>query len=111
MKKKELTEFDMHDVFDAEVAPLLKQLKAVCKVHKIPFFFSACIENSEEGSEYFHDGNLCGSNQIVLKDDKITDFLRILCGFRLRVDEKTKEYSYTLPGEDIELDMDSLSEY
>lgn len=33
-------------------------------------------------TEYACEGNFCASNGIVLADDKMTDFLRVACGFR-----------------------------
>ena len=109
MKKKELSVFDKRELFEEEVTPLLEEIKTFCKVNKIPFFFSACVKNDNEGSEYIHDGNLCESNKIVLTDDKITDFIRILCGFKIR-EKNNMGYDFALPGEDIELNMDELGE-
>ena len=82
---KELTVYDATDAFE-EIRPLIKRIDIICKANKIPYMFAACVKNDENGSEYSYDGNFCGSNEIVLKDDKITDFIRILAGFRLKTD-------------------------
>lgn len=107
-ENKIITEFDRQNIYEKEAEPLLKQLEVVLRANMIPFFFSACVKNSEEGSEYVHEGNLCGSNRIVLKDDKITDYVRVLCGFKI----ETQDEGYTInpPGEDIEITFENEEE-
>lgn len=106
---KELTPIHRKKQYEDKIAPLVRQLDLMLKSEGIPYFFSACVENGEDGTEYIHDGNLCGSNGFVLKDDKITDYFRILCGFRLVSHEETEGgYSVLVPEEPIELDMEKL---
>lgn len=102
--QKSLTEFDEKESYQEEIEPLVKKLDTLCKARNIPYFFAACVSNSDEGSHYEFNGNLCGSNEIVLKEDKITDFVRILCGFKVKsADEKEGAYSVSPPGDEIEI--------
>jgi len=56
-------------------------------------------------TEYEYEGNFCESNGIVLADDKLTDFLRITCGFKVMpVQDEEEAYTLTMPGESIEMD-------
>lgn len=100
-----ITEFDKTEIYE-EIAPIVKQLDLALKSHGIPYIFGACLKNSEEGSDYVYEGNFCGSNGLVLKDDKITDFLRILCGFRVRTREDEEGgYSVSPPDDEFELEF------
>ena len=104
--KKELSVYDHTELYNNQVVPLLKQIDIICKANKIPFLFCACIKNDENGSEYTYEGNLCGSNNIVLKEDKMTDFLRILAGFKLKSVESTQGgYTLSPPEDSIEIEF------
>jgi len=82
MKQEEkLTIFDKTQVFEENCAEMLKKLVAVCEMHRIPFFFSACIKNDEDGTKYKNDGNMTGSSGIVLKDDQINRHMLVAAGF------------------------------
>lgn len=98
--KKELTVYDHTELYNSEIVPLLKQIDIICKANKIPFLFCACVKNDQDGSEYTYEGNLCGSNNIVLNEDKMTDFVRILAGFKLKSVESTQGGYILSPPED-----------
>ena len=106
-EEKEYTIFDKTDIYNEEIQPILDKLDIVCKANKIPYFFTACVKNDETESEYRNEGNLCGSNEFVLKTDKITDFFRILCGFKLET-KQNGEYVIAPPGEDIEINFEEI---
>ena len=78
----ELTVFDRTEAYKKNVEPLVKKIKNECSVLHIPFFFSACVKNSEEGSVYKNESHPCGSGGYKLKDDRITPHLGITLGFR-----------------------------
>jgi hypothetical protein len=109
MNTPEPTIIHKKEVYEEEIAPLVKRLNLLLRAHGIPYFFSACVENDENGSEYVHDGNLCGSNGIALHDDKITDFLRILCGFRVKsAESEDGGYYIAPPADEIEIDFGDI---
>ena len=76
------TIFDQKEYYEKNVAGLVSRLKNICTVGKIPFYFTACVENTEKGSAYRSEGNLCGSGGFKLTDDRITKHLNIENGFR-----------------------------
>ncbi len=82
MQKKIISEYDKKKMYNKEIKPIVEQLKAKSAMLGIPFFFSACVKNTQEESEYVNEGFLCGSGDIVLKDDRITPHLNIALGFR-----------------------------
>lgn len=102
--KDKLTVFNAEDIYETEIKPLAEKINVICKANKIPFILGVCVSNDEEDSKYEYTANLCGSNEIKLKDDKITDFLRILAGFKIKTQTEL-EGAYTIELED-ETEMD-----
>lgn len=82
MEKKNLTVFDKTKVYDTQIRELAEQLRNKCTTMGIPFFFAACVKNTEEGSVYEQEAYPCGSGGIRLTDDRITPHLNVALGFR-----------------------------
>ena len=80
-KTENLTQFDKQKIFDEKCASLLMQLKSVCALEEIPFYYTICVANSEKGSVYVSDGLLTGASGIHLKDDRIKKNLLVGLGF------------------------------
>ena len=48
-----MKEFDLEQVYDEAIAPLMDQIIAICNEHKMPMGASFCFRNGEdEGEEY-----------------------------------------------------------
>lgn len=48
-----MTPFDLEHIHDAEVAPLMEKIIAVCKKNGLPFVASFCVGwNEEEGGDF-----------------------------------------------------------
>ena len=48
-----MKEFDLEQVYDEKIAPLMAQIIAICNEHKMPMGASFCFRNGEdEGEEY-----------------------------------------------------------
>ena len=73
-----------------------------CSLYKIPCFFTACVGNTPDKSEYIHaedEGNaryindaVCaGSRDIHLTDDQIKKHLCVVCGFDVVPSRKALE--------------------
>lgn len=90
--------FDRSDIYASRIEPIVKKLKNECAVAHIPFFFSACVKNDEEGTEYQNEGHLCGSGDYKLTDDRITPHLNVALGFKT-----------VPPRSDMEIDMDMMN--
>jgi hypothetical protein len=41
--------FDLEDVYDNEVSPLVKQIQAICENHGMPWVASFCFMSNETG--------------------------------------------------------------
>ena len=67
----EYTEIHEREYFETECKPLLDELCKKCGAKGIPFFFSAAVENSAEGTEYIANGVMTKSRNIELKNDHI----------------------------------------
>jgi hypothetical protein len=78
-----LTKYDATKTYKNKIAPLVEQIKQICAVEKIPFFFTCATKNSEEGTTYESDGILTGSFEINLKEDNFPPILGVLNGGRV----------------------------
>lgn len=89
--------FDKRMDFDKDCKHLLDELTLACSLHKIPFFFTACVANDFENSDYVSDGVVTGSRNIHLADDHIVKHLAVVRGFEV------------VPSrQDVEINMDEI---
>lgn len=75
--------FDNETDFSKSCRPHLTVIKSFCVSHAIPFYFCAMVKRDSSGTSYEQDGNFCGSNNLTLAQDKITDHLRVCNGFQV----------------------------
>ena len=61
--------FDLESVYDAEIAPLMTKIIAICHEHKLPMFATFLFANDPEG-----DDGLCTTN-LMFKERPIPDEL------------------------------------
>ena len=73
--------YDKTDFFERDCRKLLDELVLMCSIHRIPFFWTAAVVNSVDGTEYISDAAAPASRQIVLADDKISKHLGVATGF------------------------------
>ncbi len=91
--EKTYNDFDMNDVYENEIAPLILNIKSICMNNKIPFFCTCAVTNYQKEekngektgiTEYKNDGVLTGSNGIGLYQDKFEKILLVLQGVELQ---------------------------
>ena len=87
--------FDKSKQFEEICRPILTELVQECQLLRIPFFWSACVKNDDESSEYVNDGVMCGSNNIFLTDDRITKHMYVAAGVDIKTSEDPVEIIYT----------------
>lgn len=46
-------QFDLEKVYDEQIAPLMKQIIAICKKHKLPMLAEFCFKSDGEGGHDF----------------------------------------------------------
>lgn len=85
MEKVVFTDYNKKDVYKERVAPLIAELKKICKVNKMPFFFSIATSNANGKTEYCNDGVLPGSNYVNLYDDQFRKHLLVVQGADVNV--------------------------
>lgn len=88
--------YDKREIFESECRELLEELMLNCRLHGIPCFFTACVKNTPESSEYttnvdeaykdidFINDAVCpGGKGINLTNDLITKCLAVTAGFNV----------------------------
>ncbi|MGN0241315.1 MAG: hypothetical protein ACI4CS_06480 [Candidatus Weimeria sp.] len=80
---EELSVYDASKTYDNEILPLVEQIKQICAVKEIPFFFTCAVKNSDKGTEYKNEGVLTGSYGINLKTDNFAPILGVMNGGRV----------------------------
>ena len=45
-------EFDLEEVYDAEIAPLMSQIIEICKRREMPMIASFCFRHREDGDDF-----------------------------------------------------------
>ena len=77
------TDYDATSIYKSMISPHLEEIKKVCKLHRIPFFFSCATSNKNGKTVYENEGNPTGSNDIYLYDDMLERYLLVTCGAKL----------------------------
>ena len=107
MAKKQINQYDKRQIFEKHCRPMLDELILTCRLFGIPCFFTACVKNTEDGSDYIthvddsfsskdyiNDAVCPGSKGIELKDDQITKYLAVAAGFDVVPKRENLEISF-----------------
>ena len=106
MDKKTYTEYDLTTFYNEEIAPRINEIQKLCTVKDLPFVFSCCISNTDNKSIYKNEGNMPGSNELELFEDKLTPFLLFLRGAKIAsiadisYDDEMQGYVDNVPEDD-----------
>ena len=74
--------YNKKDYCKQEIEPLVAQLKTLCAKERIPFFFTACVADEEDNSEYYQELLSPGAIGIDIKDSKFERLMNVMRGFR-----------------------------
>lgn len=81
MKNATVTTISRADFFESSVKPDLEEILSFCREHGIPFFYTACVENSaEKGSVYAWNAVTPDSLGLSLRDDRIQNHICVANG-------------------------------
>lgn len=81
MKNATVTTISRADFFESSVKPDLEEILSFCREHRIPFFYTACVENSaEKGSVYVWNAVTPDSLGLSLRDDRIQKHICVANG-------------------------------
>ena len=75
------TIFDKTDVYQSEIAPLVKQKDELCGRNQIPFFFCAAVANDEEKTSYENQTRTGLPMGVHLTNDQMTNHVKVAAGF------------------------------
>ena len=85
------TEYDKKELFNEKMAPLIAEMKKICKLNKVPFFISVATANKRGETSYYTDGVMPGSNSIKLYDDQYRKYLLVIQGATVSVQKDESE--------------------
>ncbi len=76
------SDYNVVEVYDKQIAPLIKALHKVCRENDVPYVASFAVRNDprRRRTEYRTEGNPTGMTNVVLYDDRLADFLLVLNG-------------------------------
>lgn len=61
--ENKLEVYDLSDVYEQQVKPLIKQLFDICDEHKLPFLIGCCYKGDGEGVHY--------TNSVTVKAERV----------------------------------------
>lgn len=76
MAKREYTIYNNQKIYKEKILPMFQDIKEKCMEHKIPFFFTICVKNTEYESVYEMEKE-CFSDDIVLAKDYFTKLQQV----------------------------------
>ncbi len=84
MVKKEITPFDKRRVYKTKIAPIVDALRRACTENGVPMFFTAAVENKEDGTTAYETEMIsAGTHEMELGDDRIAKMVNVINGFRV----------------------------
>lgn len=103
MSKKNASYYDKKEIFEKECRPLLSELVSKCHLYNLPFFFSCCVANDENGSEYVNEISSAAGRGLTLTKDSIADYTCVVLGFSVVREE---DMVMEIPAAPEDLDME-----
>lgn len=75
------TVFDESAYFESKIKSKLHDIKLMCEARNIPFYATACIANTKDGSSYHSEAFVPEASGIKLKDDRFVKHVNVDLGF------------------------------
>ena len=69
--------FDKRELFEKECRVHLENLRSLCTMFQIPFYFSACVADSGKESEYIREAVLTSTTGVKLSNDQLKKHLLV----------------------------------
>ena len=99
MEYNTIKSFDKEAVFEAKIKPLLQEITSLCSANDIPMFFSACIKETGEKSEYKNECVSPRSHGINLSNDRFSDYIGVTLGFNTIPPVERPDFDYDADSE------------
>lgn len=114
-----LTIYDKTELYKEEIAPLVAEIRKICAINNLPFFFSCPVSNDDKGTVYKTTGHMTGAANIELKDDLFRKYMLLIRGAKLKslipgIDSDDEVFeNFVLRNDDTSeiWDADELGEY
>lgn len=90
----ETTYYDRKSIYEEKVKPLVNQIEEICRLNGIPFFFTAAVKNSADGTEYVNKAMTALPMNIYLKDDKLVEHVKVSAGFEVVVPDHIPDIEF-----------------
>ena len=72
---------DNNAVISEQIAPKVEEIKKICAMYNIPFFFSVLAEDDGENSKYISEIISPSVTGVHATNDRITPLLNVMNGF------------------------------
>ena len=82
--------YNKKDVYDEHIAPIIRKLKDVCNIERMPMFVSVAIENKPDATNYANEVVLA-STGTALADNRIANILLSMNKFDIDYPEYIKK--------------------
>lgn len=73
--------YDKKKEFDEFIKPKLTEIKKLCMIHDVPFFFTVCVKNDENDSLYMSDMYSGLAKGLNLTKDYFPNLAKVMVGF------------------------------
>jgi len=87
MKCENATAYKVEGEVSSKLKSLVKEVETLCVENKIPFFFSAAIENNAEGTKYMNITRSGEPMGVLLADEQIITHEKVCRGFAVIMPE------------------------
>jgi len=94
--------FNKENIYAESIKETAEKLSLLCRQNNMPFFWTICTGNGEDGTTYESDGASAASRGMNVMDDRVPKHLAVAMGFN--VAKPTEEFDsgyldYSIPDE------------
>lgn len=73
-KEKDINNYDLTEIYQSTIHPIVQKLKILCGAHKIPMFFAAAVKNDASGTTYVKECMLAATG-IKIQENRINKLI------------------------------------
>ncbi len=86
--------FDKSEEYNRQIKKYVQKIKKACIDCNVPFFFAACVQNDENGSQYEMDSFSALSGDMHLTEDFFPEFMKVTLGFKADIPRPSPEFIF-----------------
>lgn len=92
--------FDMREIYQEKIEPQVKQLRAECYKYGIPMIAVFAVKDDGEMTEYVNTMVSAGITDRTLTNNRISDIVNVIAGFRTVPLDKPMELDFDVQQEE-----------